>query len=175
MIYEGLRAYNRARASTRRLRTPHAKCTDEQNHRTQAPPARPEGTLNPFARITRVSAIAPNLVRVIRRLRPTEVTADKRLSPTAGAVSQAPRKRRALSVVKCLSACLGVIGDHIPRWGFGCKQGGSVNRRWRAAAPSQANSPGRLPTPFRLHYPYQRFRHLSQPHQNARASLMSSR
>ena len=83
MIHEGVRAYN-TRDAALRQRTPHAQCSDELNHRTQAPPARPEGILDPFARITRVSAIAPNLVRVIRRLRPTDV----------GANSGHPRRRR---------------------------------------------------------------------------------
>ncbi len=66
-------ARRQPRANRRRLRTPRAKCTDEQNHRTQAPPARPEGILDSFARITRVSAVAPNLVRVIRCLNLTEI------------------------------------------------------------------------------------------------------
>lgn len=113
MIHEGVRAYNRTRASRRQPRMPHAQCTDELNHRTQAPPAQTGRDLNPFARITRVSAIAPNLVRVIRRSHPAEVTGDKRRSPTAGAVSQAPRERRGLSVVKCLCACLVVRGAHL--------------------------------------------------------------
>jgi hypothetical protein len=86
-------------------RTPHAQCHDEPNHRTQAPPASRKESYS-FARILRVSAMAPNLVRVIRRLRFENIGADERLSPSAGLVSRAPRKRRGLSVVKCLSACL---------------------------------------------------------------------
>jgi hypothetical protein len=86
-------------------RTPHAQCHDEPNHRTQAPPASRKESYS-FARILRVSAMAPNLVRVIRRLRFENIAADERLSPSASLVSRAPRKRRGLSVVKCLSACL---------------------------------------------------------------------
>ena len=113
MIHEAVCADNHARAEELRLRTPHAKGHDEPNHRTQVSPCQTGRDRNPFARITRVSAIAPNLVRVIRRLRPTDVGADERVSPTADFVSHAPRKRRALSVVKCSSACLGVKGSHV--------------------------------------------------------------
>src|SRR5690348_5769243 len=61
MIHEGTRADNTALRRSR-----HAQRSDELNHRTQAPPLP-----DLFPRITRVSAVAPKLVRVIRRLRPT--------------------------------------------------------------------------------------------------------
>ena len=158
MIHEGVRAYNRTRASRRQPRMPHAQCTDELNHRTQAPPAQTGRDSNPFARITRVSAIAPNLVRVIRRLHPTEVTADERRSPTAGAVSQAPRKRRCLSVVKCLCACLGVRGAIFVPHASTTLPASSACRRWRAAASSQTNSSGRLAIRVPRFFPYRKFR-----------------
>jgi hypothetical protein len=53
MIYEGMNGDN-SHADYLRLRMPHAR-NDEPNHRSQAPPASPEGILDPFARFKRVS------------------------------------------------------------------------------------------------------------------------
>jgi hypothetical protein len=106
---------------------------------------------------TRVSAKAPNLVRLIRRLRPTWLAPTERVSPTANVVSQAPRKRRGLSVVKCLCACLVVTGAVLTSRHSPCSSC-SRRREPRARPYSVVDEPARTARGTRdaLH-PYRKF------------------
>jgi hypothetical protein len=133
----------------------YMRCTDERNHRTQAPPAKPEGIdfLRPNHAGLGHGTQSSSSYSPSASLR--EQHADWRAAPAADVTSRAPRKRRGTSVVKCLRACLGVKGNRARRatrpisamsrgarcHGRRCSVTGELVRTARVARPNPGSVP----------------------------------